>query len=93
MSRGATRIIRYAGGEKRAMTSACRVRRRQAGANVPSGPGIFASCCHVRGRFFVHAVARGTMNKLAEENRASPTASTFHLLHGAALCSYVPGLF
>jgi len=43
--------------------------------------------------FFVHAVAMGTMNKLAEENRAVANGLYISIYYaGAALGSYVPGL-
>jgi len=43
--------------------------------------------------FFVHAVAMGTMNKLAEENRAVANGLYISIYYtGAALGSYAPGL-
>jgi len=95
MSAGATRIIRYAGGEKRAMTIGLVVyAAAMLAANVPSGPGIFAIMFVMcGGMFFVHAVAMGTMNKLAEENRAVANGLYISIYYtGAALGSYVPGL-
>ncbi len=95
MSAGATRIIRIAGGEKRAMTIGLAVyTAAMLAANVPSGPGIFAIMFVMcGGMFFVHAVAMGTMNKLAEENRAVANGLYISIYYtGAALGSYLPGL-
>jgi YNFM family putative membrane transporter len=63
-------------------------------SNVPSGAGIFAIMFVMcGGMFFVHAVAMGTMNKLAEENRAVANGLYISIYYtGAALGSYVPGL-
>jgi YNFM family putative membrane transporter len=45
------------------------------------------------GMFFVQAVALGTMNKLATENRAVANGLYLSIYYtGAALGSYVPGL-
>ena len=75
MSASATRITRFFGGEKKAMTI---------------GLVMFVMC---GGMFFVHAVAMGTMNKLAEENRAVANGLYISIYYtGAALGSYAPGL-
>lgn len=95
ISAGATRIIRYAGGEKRAMTIGLAVfAAAMLAANVPSGAGVFAVMFVMcGGMFFVHAVAMGTMNRLAEENRAVANGLYISIYYtGAALGSYVPGL-
>jgi len=95
MSASATRIIRFAGGEKRAMTIGLVVfAAAMLAANVPSGAGIFAVMFVMcGGMFFVHAVAMGTMNKLASENRAVANGLYISIYYtGAALGSYVPGL-
>jgi YNFM family putative membrane transporter len=95
ISAGATRIIRYAGGEKRAMTIGLAVfAAAMLAANVPSGAGVFAVMFVMcGGMFFVHAVAMGTMNRLAEENRAVSNGLYISIYYtGAALGSYVPGL-
>jgi MFS transporter, YNFM family, putative membrane transport protein len=62
--------------------------------NVPSGAGIFAVMFVMcGGMFFVHAVAMGTMNKLATENRAVANGLYISIYYtGAALGSYLPGL-
>ena len=61
---------------------------------MPSGAGIFAIMFIMSGgMFFVHAVALGTMNKLAEQNRAVANGLYISIYYtGAALGSYVPGL-
>jgi len=95
MSASATRIILFAGGEKRAMTIGLVVfAAAMLAANVPSGAGIFAVMFVMcGGMFFVHAVAMGTMNKLASENRAVANGLYISIYYtGAALGSYVPGL-
>jgi len=95
MSASATRIIRFAGGEKRAMTIGLVVfAAAMLAANVPSGAGIFAVMFVMcGGMFFVHAVDMGTMNKLASENRAVANGLYISIYYtGAALGSYVPGL-
>jgi len=95
MSASATRIIRFARGEKRAMTIGLVVfAAAMLAANVPSGAGIFAVMFVMcGGMFFVHAVAMGTMNKLASENRAVANGLYISIYYtGAALGSYVPGL-
>ena len=95
MSASATRIILFAGGEKRAMTIGLVVfAAAMMTANVPSGAGIFAVMFVMcGGMFFVHAVAMGTMNKLASENRAVANGLYISIYYtGAALGSYVPGL-
>jgi YNFM family putative membrane transporter len=95
MSATATRIIRFCGGEKRAMTVGLVVfAAAMLLVNAPSGAGIFAVMFVMcGGMFFVHAVAMGTMNKLAEENRAVANGLYISIYYtGAALGSYVPGL-
>lgn len=95
MSASATRIIRFVGGEKRAMTIGLVVYAfAMLAVNVPSGAGIFAIMFIMSGgMFFVHAVALGTMNKLAEQNRAVANGLYISIYYtGAALGSYVPGL-
>jgi YNFM family putative membrane transporter len=95
MSVSATRIIRFCGGEKQAMTIGLVVFAvSMLFINVPSGAGIFAIMFIMcGGMFFVHAVAMGTMNKLAEENRAVANGLYISIYYtGAALGSYVPGL-
>jgi len=61
---------------------------------VPSGAGIFAIMFVMcGGMFFVHAVAMGTMNKLATENRAVANGLYISIYYtGAALGSWLPGL-
>ncbi len=91
----ATTIIRFAGGEKRAMTIGLGIYGiSMLLINVPSVAAIFAIMFVMSGgMFFVHAVAMGTMNKLAEENRAVANGLYISIYYtGAALGSYVPGL-
>ena len=95
VSASATRITRFFGGEKRAMTIGLVLfATSMLLVNVPSGAGIFASMFVMcGGMFFVHAVAMGTMNKLAEENRAVANGLYISIYYtGAALGSYAPGL-
>ena len=95
VSSTATTIIRLAGGEKRAMTIGLVLFGiSMLLINVPSGAGIFAVMFVMcGGMFFVHAVAMGTMNKLATENRAVANGLYISIYYtGAALGSYLPGL-
>jgi YNFM family putative membrane transporter len=95
MSVGATRIIGLCGGERRAMTVGLVLFGvSMLLINVPSGAGIFAIMFVMcGGMFFVHAVAMGTMNKLATENRAVANGLYISIYYtGAALGSYLPGL-
>jgi YNFM family putative membrane transporter len=95
VSAGATGIIRFFGGERRAMT----VGLALFGAsmlliNVPSGNAIFTIMFFMcGGMFFVHATAMGTMNKLAAEHRAVANGLYISIYYtGAALGSWLPGL-
>jgi len=95
VSASATTIIRLAGGEKRAMTIGLVLFGvSMLLINVPSGAGIFAIMFVMcGGMFFVHAVAMGTMNQLATENRAVANGLYISIYYtGAALGSYLPGL-
>ena len=95
VSASATTIIRLAGGEKRAMTIGLVLfGTSMLLINVPSGAWIFAIMFVMcGGMFFVHAVALGTMNKLATENRAVANGLYISIYYtGAALGSYLPGL-
>jgi len=95
VSASATTIIRLAGGEKRAMTIGLALFGiSMLLINVPSGAGIFAIMFVMcGGMFFVHAVAMGTMNQLATENRAVANGLYISIYYtGAALGSYLPGL-
>ena len=94
MSVGATRIIGLCGGERRAMTIGLVLFGiSMLLINVPSGAGIFAIMFVMcGGMFFVHAVAMGTMNKLATENRAVANGLYISIYYtGAALGSWLPG--
>lgn len=95
VSAGATRIIGFFGGERRAMTIGLVLFGiSMLLINVPSGAGIFAIMFVMcGGMFFVHAVAMGTMNKLATENRAVANGLYISIYYtGAALGSWLPGL-
>ena len=95
MSAGATRIVRRLGGEKRAMMIGLTLFGiSMLFINVPSSAGIFAVMFVMcGGMFFVQAVAMGTMNKLATENRAVANGLYISIYYtGATLGSYGPGL-
>ena len=95
VSAGATRIIRWFGGERRAMIVGLAVFGISVLLiNVPSGAGIFAVMFVMcGGMFFVHAAAMGTVNKLAADYRAVTNGLYISLYYsGAALGSYLPGL-
>ena len=91
----ATTIIRFAGGEKRAMTVGLGIYGiSMLLINVPSVAAIFAIMFVISGgMLFVHAVAMGTVNKLSAENRAVANGLYISIYYtGAALGSYAPGL-
>jgi len=91
----ATTIIRFAGGEKRAMTIGLGIYGiSMLLINVPSVAAIFAIMFVISGgMLFVHAVAMGTVNKLSAENRAVANGLYISIYYtGAALGSYAPGL-
>jgi YNFM family putative membrane transporter len=95
VSVGATRIIGLCGGERRAITIGLTLFGiSMLLINVHSGAGIFAIMFVMcGGMFFVHAVAMGTMNKLAMENRAVANGLYISIYYtGAALGSWLPGL-
>jgi YNFM family putative membrane transporter len=95
LSVGATRIIGLCGGERRAITIGLTLFGiSMLLVNVRSGAGIFAIMFVMcGGMFFVHAVAMGTMNKLAMENRAVANGLYISIYYtGAALGSWLPGL-
>jgi YNFM family putative membrane transporter len=95
VSVGATRIIGLCGGERRAITIGLTLFGISMPLiNVHSGAGIFAIMFVMcGGMFFVHAVAMGTMNKLAMENRAVANGLYISIYYtGAALGSWLPGL-
>jgi YNFM family putative membrane transporter len=94
-SAGATRIIGFFGGERRAMTIGLVLFAvSMLLVNVPSGAAIFAIMFFMcGGMFFVHATAMGTMNKLATEHRAVANGLYISVYYaGAALGSWLPGL-
>lgn len=91
----ATTIIRFAGGEKRAMTIGLGIYGiSMLLINVPSVAAIFAIMFVMSGgMLFVHAVAMGTVNKLSAENRAVANGLYISIYYtGAALGSWLPGL-
>ncbi len=91
----ATTIIRFAGGEKRAMTVGLGIYGiSMLLVNAPSGAAIFAIMFVMSGgMLFVHAVAMGTVNKLSAENRAVANGLYISIYYtGAALGSWLPGL-
>ena len=95
VSAGATRIIGFFGGERRAMTIGLAIFAvSMLLINVPSGAAIFAIMFFMcGGMFFVHATAMGTMNKLATENRAVANGLYISIYYtGAVLGSWLPGL-
>ncbi len=95
VSAGATRIIGFFGGERRAMTAGLIVFGvSMLLMNLQSGAGIFATLFMMcSGMFFVHATALGTMNKLATEYRAVANGLYISIYYaGAALGSWLPGL-
>jgi MFS transporter, YNFM family, putative membrane transport protein len=95
VSAGATRIIGFFGGERRAMTIGLVLFAvSMLLVNVPSGAAIFAIMFFMcGGMFFVHATAMGTMNKLATEHRAVANGLYISIYYaGAALGSWLPGL-
>jgi YNFM family putative membrane transporter len=95
VSAGATRIIGFFGGERRAMTIGLVLFAvSMLLVNVPSGAAIFVIMfCMCGGMFFVHATAMGTMNKLATEHRAVANGLYISIYYaGAALGSWLPGL-
>ncbi len=94
-SAGATRIIGFLGGERRAMTIGLALFAvSMLLINVPSGAAIFAIMFFMcGGMFFVHATAMGTMNKLATEHRAVANGLYISIYYtGATLGSFLPGL-
>jgi YNFM family putative membrane transporter len=95
VSAGATRIIAFFGGERRAMTIGLVLFAvSMLLVNVPSGAAIFVIMFFMcGGMFFVHATAMGTMNKLATEHRAVANGLYISIYYaGAALGSWLPGL-
>jgi YNFM family putative membrane transporter len=95
VSAGATRIIGFFGGERRAMTiGLATFALSMLLVNVPSGAAIFVIMFFMcGGMFFVHATAMGTMNKLATEHRAVANGLYISIYYaGAALGSWLPGL-